>query len=55
MDAVTPKVTCGPLPASRKVYEKGTRYPDIRVPLRLVELHPSAGEPPLPVYDSSGP
>jgi phosphomethylpyrimidine synthase len=44
-----------PLPASCKVYESGTRYPEIRVPLREIALHPSAAEPPLRVYDSSGP
>ena len=44
-----------PLPASRKVYQSGTRYPDIRVPMREIALHPSAAEPPLRVYDSSGP
>ncbi|MHB1192666.1 MAG: phosphomethylpyrimidine synthase ThiC [Longimicrobiales bacterium] len=38
-------------PNSRKVYVEGTR--GIRVPMR--EIHLSAGEPPLRVYDSSGP
>ena len=49
----TPKVTTGPLPASRKVYTHP--LPDIAVPHREIDLHPSAGEPPLPVYDTSGP
>ncbi|MEA3180580.1 MAG: phosphomethylpyrimidine synthase [Gammaproteobacteria bacterium] len=44
-----------PLPASCKVYQSGTRYRDIRVPMREIALHPSAQEPPLIVYDSSGP
>jgi phosphomethylpyrimidine synthase len=48
-------VSTGPLPASRKVHVAGTLHPDIRVPLREVDLAPSAGEPPLRVYDSSGP
>src|SRR5690606_29700264 len=50
-----PEITTGPLPASRKVYTSGTLYPDIRVPMREIELHPTAGEPPMTVYDSSGP
>ena len=50
-----PEITTGPLPASRKVYKPGTLYPDIRVPMREIELHPTAGEPPVTVYDSSGP
>ena len=49
----TPKVTTGPLPASRKVYSHP--LPDLAVPHREIDLHPSANEPPLPVYDTSGP
>ena len=51
----TPEVTTGPLPASRKVYVKGDLYPDIAVPVREIDLHPTANEPPVPVYDTSGP
>jgi phosphomethylpyrimidine synthase len=51
----TPTVTTGPLPASTKVFKPGTLYPDIRVPMREIALHPSAGEPPVTIYDSSGP
>jgi phosphomethylpyrimidine synthase len=51
----TPEVTTGPLPASRKVYVAGDIHPDIRVPVREIDLHPSASEPPLPVYDPTGP
>jgi phosphomethylpyrimidine synthase len=50
-----PEITTGPLPASRKVYGPGARYPDLRVPMREIALHPTAGEPPVTVYDSSGP
>ena len=46
-------VTTGPLPASRKIYVAGGRFPDIRVPLR--EIAVSGGEPALAVYDTSGP
>lgn len=51
----TPEVTTGPLPASEKIHLPGTLYPDLRVPLRRIALHESAGEPPVTVYDASGP
>ena len=51
----TPEVTTGPLPASTKDYTNPTAAPDIRVPRRLIALHPSANEPDVPVYDTSGP
>lgn len=57
MDADTPipiQVTTGPLPASRKVYT-GDSARGLRVPHRDISLHPSSGEPPLRVYDTSGP
>ncbi|WP_299391403.1 phosphomethylpyrimidine synthase ThiC [Pelagibius sp.] len=50
-----PSITTGPLPSSRKVYEPGALHPDLRVPLRAIDLHPTAEEPPVVVYDSSGP
>ena len=55
MTDTSPKVTTGPLPASRRVWQTGNRHPDIRVPMREIDLHPSSGEPPVTVYDSSGP
>lgn len=55
MDAKTPKVTEGPLPASCKKYIAGEVHPQIRVPVREISVHPTAGEPPIAVYDSSGP
>jgi phosphomethylpyrimidine synthase len=48
-------VTQGPLPASRKIHKPGILHPDIRVPMREISLHPTSGEPPVIVYDSSGP
>ena len=54
-DFSTPDVTTGPLPSSRKVYVSGDQYPDLRVPVREIDLHPTANEPPVPVYDTSGP
>ncbi len=51
----TPKVTTGALPASRKVYTHPKADPTLAVPRREIDLHPSANEPPVPVYDTSGP
>ena len=51
----TPKVTTGPLPSSRKTYVAGDIFPDLKVPVREIDLHPTAKEPPVPVYDTSGP
>jgi phosphomethylpyrimidine synthase len=49
----TASVTTGPLPASTKVHVAGTLFPDIRVGMREIAL--SGGEPPVTVYDTSGP
>ena len=49
-----PTVTTGPLPSSRKVYATPEAAPDLRVPLREIELS-SALEPPVRVYDTTGP
>ncbi|MBI1493243.1 phosphomethylpyrimidine synthase ThiC [Halocynthiibacter styelae] len=54
MNIPNPKITTGGLPAARKIYVPGEIYQDIRVPMREIAVHPTAGEPPLPVYDSSG-
>jgi phosphomethylpyrimidine synthase len=54
-DFAAPKVTTGPLPASRKIYATPADAADLRVPLREIALSEGAGEPPLPVYDPSGP
>jgi phosphomethylpyrimidine synthase len=55
MNASMPTVTTGALPASRKVHISGAVFPDLRVPMREISLHPTAAEPPLLVYDCSGP
>ncbi|MGB5214231.1 MAG: phosphomethylpyrimidine synthase ThiC [Anderseniella sp.] len=55
MNAITPTVTEGPLPASRKVYKSGTLHPYVRVPMREISVHPTSGEQPVTVYDTSGP
>jgi phosphomethylpyrimidine synthase len=49
------QITTGPLPGSRKIYVAGERNADLRVPFREVAMHPSAGEPPVRLYDPSGP
>lgn len=46
------KITREPLPASKKVYLKGKRFPELRVPMREIAL--SNGES-FAVYDTSGP
>ncbi len=48
-------IPTGERPGSRKVYQSGVLWPDIRVPFREVAVHPSANEPPLTLYDPSGP
>ncbi len=47
------QVTTGPLPASRKLHVPGVLHPDLRVAMR--EIAVGGGEPPLRVYDPSGP
>ena len=54
-DTTLPAVTTGPLPASRKIWVTPDEAPDVRVPLREIILSEGAGEPNLPVYDTSGP
>src|SRR3978361_1439692 len=59
------KISCGPFPASKKVFVKGTLHPDIRVPMREIAIgatviHGTGGEKttpnaPITVYDTSGP
>ena len=48
-------IPTGERPGSKKVYQPGVLWPDIRVPFREVAVHPSAGEPALTLYDPSGP
>src|SRR5690606_22555567 len=51
----TGAVPTGPRPGRRKVYEPGVLYPQLRVPFAEIAVHPSANEPPVTVYDPSGP
>src|SRR5215208_5233338 len=50
-----PQVTTGPFPSSRKIYVAGKRHGDIQVAMREIDLEPSANEPAIRVYDTSGP
>ena len=54
-DTTLPAVTTGPLPSSRKIFVTPNEAVDVRVPLREIMLSEGAGEPNLPVYDTSGP
>jgi len=54
-DAKDLSVTSGPLPASRKIYVPGQIHKDVRVAMREIEVAASAKEPPVVVYDPSGP
>ncbi|QDP19491.1 phosphomethylpyrimidine synthase ThiC [Sphingomonas xanthus] len=47
------KVTTGPIRGSRKVFVEGRG--GIKVAMRAIDLEPASGEPPLHVYDTSGP
>jgi phosphomethylpyrimidine synthase len=54
-DIAVPKVTTGPIAGSRKVYATPDAAPDLRIPVREIMLTEAAAEPPVPVYDTSGP
>lgn len=48
-------VTTGPIRGSRKIYVPSAAIPGPGVAMREILLEPSCGEPPLRVYDTSGP
>ena len=54
-DIAAPKVTTGSIAGSRKVYAAPDAAPELRVPVREIMLTEAAGEPPVSVYDTSGP
>src|ERR1700759_2781761 len=47
------KVTTGPIQGSRKIYVEAAK--GVRVAMRAGDLEPSSGEPPVVLYDTSGP
>ena len=53
-DLVTPKVTTGPLSASRKVYVAPSRARSCACRCARSRSMRRSGEPPLPVYDTTG-
>ena len=48
-------ITTGPIPGSTKTYVTGGKDNALRVPYREVKLEESAKEPPVRLYDTSGP
>ena len=48
-------VTTGPIRGSRKIHVASPSNPDVGVAMREISLEPSSGEPPVRVYDTSGP
>jgi len=48
-------VTTGPIRGSRKIHVPVPGKPEIKVAMREITLEPSAKEPPVRVYDPSGP
>jgi phosphomethylpyrimidine synthase len=50
----TPSVTTGAIAGSKKVYSRPQAAPDLKVPQREITLS-DPSEPPVPVYDASGP
>ncbi len=49
------KVTTGALSGSRKIHSEPEGMPGLKVPFREITLSPESGEPPVRVYDPSGP
>ena len=51
------KVTTGPIRGSRKIHVEGAKDSGepVRVAMRAVDLEPTSGEPPVTLYDTSGP
>src|SRR5271169_2463817 len=54
-DLATPNVTTGPIAGSCKIFSRPDAAPELKVPLREIALDASSGEPPVPLYDPSGP
>ncbi len=48
-------VTTGPIRGSRKIHVAAPNDPTVRVAMREIMLDPTCSEPPLRVYDTSGP
>jgi phosphomethylpyrimidine synthase len=48
-------VTTGPIRGSKKIHVPAQGDPQVKVAMREIQLEPSSGEPPVRVYDTSGP
>jgi phosphomethylpyrimidine synthase len=48
------EISTEPFPSSEKIFVKGDLHSDVRVPLRKINLHKTAGEDDVVVYDTSG-
>ncbi|MDD3800302.1 MAG: phosphomethylpyrimidine synthase ThiC, partial [Novosphingobium sp.] len=48
-------VTTGPIRGSKKIYVPAQSNPSVKVAMREIHLEPTSGEPPVRVYDTSGP
>jgi len=48
-------VTTGPIRGSAKIHVESPRFPGLTVAMREIRLEPGCGEPPVRVYDTSGP
>jgi len=49
------EVTAGPIAGSHKIYDAPRGTPALRVPFREIVLARESGEPPVRLYDASGP
>ena len=47
-------ITTGPFPSSKKIYLKGKIFPDVKVPIRQINLSKEAMPNKIYVYDTSG-
>ena len=51
---INKKITLGPLPASKKIYVKSEKNPDVKVAMREISLAKTSDTKKFPVYDTSG-
>lgn len=52
---ITKKLTLGPLPASRKIHVASSRFDDVRVAMRQIDLAKTSENKTFTFYDPSGP
>jgi len=54
MNKITKNLTLGSLPASKKIYHQSSRFSDVKVAMRKINLSASSENKSFTVYDSSG-